>query len=55
MIYNLIGRATVKVWWFWLTRKFVVRTALVAGVGVAATATAVGVVGYLLTRDVPEA
>lgn len=55
MIYNLIGRATVRIALYWLRRRFVMRTAVLTGAGVVAGVTAVGVAGYLLTRDVPEA
>lgn len=56
MIYNLIGKSVVKFIVFGMRRKFVLRTAVLAGAGVVAGVTAVGVTGYLLTRgDVPEA
>ncbi|MGA7397974.1 MAG: hypothetical protein WBW62_11060 [Solirubrobacterales bacterium] len=54
MIYTLIGRAVVKFGWIFLKRKFVLRTALVGSAAVAVGVTAVGVAGYLATRDVPE-
>lgn len=56
MIYKLIGKAVVRISIYWLRRKFVLRTALLAGAGVVAGTAVVGVAGYLLTRgDVPEA
>ncbi|MCO5316607.1 MAG: hypothetical protein M9938_10690 [Solirubrobacterales bacterium] len=55
MIYRFIGKVVVQLAWFGLRRKFVVRTALITGAGVAVGVTAVGVAGYLLTREVPEA
>lgn len=56
MIYKLIGKGVVRLAVYWLKRKFVLRTALMTGAGVAAGVTAVSVAGYLLTRgDVPEA
>lgn len=55
MFYNLIGKATVRILLYWLRRRFVLRTALLTGAGVAAGITVVGVAGYLMTRDVPEA
>jgi hypothetical protein len=54
MFYSLIGRATVKVFVSFFRHKFVLRTALLTGAGVVAGITAVGVAGYLATRDVPE-
>ncbi|MFA9400428.1 MAG: hypothetical protein ACERKT_04895 [Acidobacteriota bacterium] len=55
MIYNLIGRIVVKLSWLYLKRKVPVRTVAVTGVGVAVGITALGVAGYLATREVPEA
>jgi len=54
MIYNLIGRAVVKFGWMYLRRRFALPTVLLTGAGVAAGFAAVGVAGYLATRDVPE-
>ncbi len=54
MIYKLIGKAVVKLGIIFLKRKFVLRTALLTGAGVAAGVAVVGVAGYLVTRDVPE-
>ncbi len=54
MFYSLIGRVTVKLLVIFLRRKFVLKTVLLTGVGVAAGVTIVGVAGYLATRDVPE-
>ena len=54
MIYSLIGKLVVKFGVRFLKKKVVQRTALLAGVGVAAGITVVGVAGYLATRDVPE-
>jgi len=54
MIYKLIGKTVV---WFgirFLKKKFVVRTAVLAGAGAAAGIAVVTVAGYLITRDVPE-
>jgi len=56
MIYNLIGKVVVRTGMFWLRTKFVRRTMILTGIGMAAGVTVVGVTGYLLTRgDVPEA
>jgi hypothetical protein len=55
VIYSLIGRAVVKFGWVYLRRRVALRTLLLAGAGVAAGFATVGVVGYLATRDVPEA
>ena len=54
MIYNLIRRAVVKFGWMFLKRKFVLRTALVGILAAVLGITAVGVAGYIATRDVPE-
>jgi hypothetical protein len=54
VIYSLIGRVVVKFGVRFLRKKFVKRTALLAAGGVVAGVTAVGVAGYLVTRDVPE-
>ena len=54
MFYSLIGKAVVKYGLKFMNRKMVKRTALVSGAGVLAGITAVGVIGYLVTRDVPE-
>jgi hypothetical protein len=55
MIYKLIGRMTVKLAFSFLRRRVDVRTAAIAGAGVVATIAAVSVVGYLATREIPEA
>lgn len=55
MIYNLIGRAVVKLGWMFLKRKYALRTIALTGAGVAVGITAIGVAGYLATKDVPEA
>lgn len=55
MIYNLIGRAVVKFGWMYLRRRFALRTVVLTALSVVAGFTAVGVAGYLATRDVPEA
>jgi hypothetical protein len=55
MIYNLIGRITVKILAGFLRQRIDPRTAALAGVGVVAGIAAVSVVGYLATREVPEA
>ena len=54
MFYTLIGKAVVKYGLKLMNRKLVKRTALLGAGGVIAGITAVGVVGYLVTRDVPE-
>jgi len=54
VIYSLIGKVVVKFGIRFLKKKFVLRTAVLAGAGVAAGITVVGVAGYLATRDVPE-
>jgi hypothetical protein len=54
VIYKLIGKVVVKLGIRFVRTKFVLRTAVLAGAGVVAGVTAVGVVGYLATRDVPE-
>ncbi|MBK5110739.1 MAG: hypothetical protein JJE10_05145 [Thermoleophilia bacterium] len=55
MIYNLIGRIVVRT--FVLRMKAMVspRTATFGGVGILAGVAALVVVGYLASRDVPEA
>jgi hypothetical protein len=55
VIYNLIGRLTVKLVVFIIRRKVDPKTAAIAGAGVLATIGAIGVAGYIATRDVPEA
>ncbi len=55
MIYNLIGRMTVKLVVVFLRRRVNPRAAALTGVGLVAGVAAVGVVGYLATREVPEA
>jgi hypothetical protein len=55
MIYNLIGRAVVKLGWLFLKRKYARRMIALAGFGFVLGITTVGVAGYLATRDVPEA
>lgn len=55
MIYNLIGRMTVKFVLIMIRRKVDPRTAAIAGAGVLAGIAAIGVAGYVATRDVPEA
>ena len=54
MIYSLIGKAVVKYGLKMMNRKLVKRTALLGASGFIAGITAVGVIGYLATRDVPE-
>ena len=54
MIYSLIGKLVVKYGLRFLNRKLVKRTALLGAGGVVAGVAAIGVVGYLATRDVPE-
>ncbi len=54
MIYSTIGKLVVKYGLKLLKRKLVVRTVVLGSAGVVAGVTAVGVVGYLATRDVPE-
>ena len=54
MIYTLIGKLVVKYGVRILRRKLVVRTVVLGSAGVVAGITAVGVAGYLATRDVPE-
>ncbi len=55
MIYNLIGRITVMLVVKFLRRKVDPRTVALAGAGVVAGVAAVSVVGYLATKEVPEA
>jgi hypothetical protein len=55
VIYNLIGRLTVKLVVTFIRRKVDARTAAIAGAGVLAGIAAIGVAGYVATRDVPEA
>ncbi len=56
MIYNLIGRAVVKLGWIFLRRKADANRTLLAGIGsVAVLALLGGVAGYILTRETPEA
>jgi len=55
MIYNLIGRMTVWVVFRMIRKKVDPRTAALAGAGVVAGIAAVSVVGYLATKEVPEA
>jgi len=54
VIYTFIGKLVVRYGVRFLKKKFVLRTAVLAGAGVAAGVTAIGVAGYLATRDVPE-
>ena len=55
MIYNLIGRITVTLIASFIRQKVDPRTAALAGAGVVAGIAAVSVVGYLATKEVPEA
>lgn len=55
MIYTMIGRMTVKLAIAFLRRKVDPRTVALAGAGVVAGIAVVGVVGYLATKEVPEA
>ena len=55
MIYNLIGRLTVKLALIFIRRKVDPKTAAIAGAGVLAGIAAIGVAGYVATRDVSEA
>ncbi len=55
MIYNLIGRLTVWAVLRIIRKKVDPQTVAIAGAGVLATVAAVSVVGYIATRDVPEA
>ncbi len=55
MIYNIIGRITVKLAIVFLRRKIDPRTAALAGAGVVAGIAAVSMIGYLATKEVPEA
>lgn len=54
MIYSLIGKLVVRYGVKLLRRKLVVRTVVLGSVGVVVGIAAVGVAGYLATRDVPE-
>jgi hypothetical protein len=54
VIYKLIGQVVVKLGVRFLKKKFVLRTAVLTGAGVAAGVAVVGVAGYLATRDVTE-
>lgn len=55
MIYNLIGRAVVKLGWRYIQRRVALRTVVLTAVGVLTGITVVSVAGYIATRDVPEA
>ncbi len=55
MIYNLIGRAVVKLGVIVLRRKAEANKALLIGAGAAAGVALLAVVGYAATRDTPEA
>ncbi|MEX0620401.1 MAG: hypothetical protein WD181_02355 [Solirubrobacterales bacterium] len=55
MIYNLIGRLTVKLAVGFIRRRVDPGTAAVVGAGVLAGIAAIGIAGYIATRDVPEA
>lgn len=59
MIYNLIGRAVVKFGWFFMRREAGSNKRLLAGAGAAAAitvaATTAVAIGYLATRETPEA
>ncbi len=58
MIYNVIGRLTVRFALIYLRRKVDPKTAAIVVGGTVAGITAVGAVavaGYLATREVPEA
>lgn len=55
MIYNLIGRLTVWAVLRFIRKRVDPRTAALVGGGVLAGITTITVVGYLATRDVPEA
>lgn len=54
MIYSLIGKLVVKYGVRLMRRKVVARTVVIGSLAAAAGVTAVGVAGYLATRDVPE-
>jgi len=54
MIYSLIGKLVVKYGIKLLRRKVVARTVVIGTVAAVAGVAAVGVTGYLITRDVPE-
>ncbi|HRV59590.1 MAG: hypothetical protein KDB54_04630 [Solirubrobacterales bacterium] len=59
MIYKLIGMAVVKLARFFLRRKAAANktlfTAIGAAMAIALLATIAGTVGYVLTRETPEA
>ena len=58
MIYNIIGRLTVKFAYMYLRRKVDPKTAAIVVGGTVAGVAAIGAVaaaGYLATREVPEA
>ncbi|MDQ2701136.1 MAG: hypothetical protein M3Y23_07390 [Actinomycetota bacterium] len=54
MIYSLIGKLVVKYAVRFLRRKMVARTVILGSAGAVAGIAAIGVAGYLATRDVPE-
>ena len=54
MIYPLIGRIVVKGGIMLLKHKMVKRTVVIGGVATLAGVAAIGVAGYLATREVPE-
>ena len=54
MIYSFIGKQVVKYGVRFLRRKVALRTVALGGAGVVAGIAALGVAGYLATRDVPE-
>jgi hypothetical protein len=55
VIYNLIGRLTVKLAVIFIKRKVDPRTAAIVGAGAVAGIAAIGIAGYVAARDVPEA
>ena len=54
MIYSLIGKLVVKYGVKLLRRKMVARTVVIGSAAAVAGIAAVGVAGYIVTRDVPE-
>jgi hypothetical protein len=55
VIYKLIGMAVVKLGRTFLKRKAAANKALLVGAGAAAGVTVLAAVGYLATREAPEA
>lgn len=55
MIYKLIGIAVVKFARIFVRRKATANKTLLIGTGAAAAFTVAAVVGYLLTKETPEA